>query len=103
MKRKVAVAVALTALTWQAQALGEVKLAEAQGWEVSVDGRVNAFISHAFGTGIPEGQQDYPGTGTKDTHNSKNELRSTRIRNGFLSSILGFTVDKQVFPSLKVT
>lgn len=103
MKRKAVVAVALTALTWQAPALGEVKLAAAEGWEVSLDGRVNAFISHAFGTGIPEGQQDYPGTGTKDTHNSKNELRSTRIRNGFLSSILGFTVDKQVFPSLKVT
>jgi len=103
MKRKAVVAVVLTALTWQAQARAEITLGEAQGWEVSTDGRVNAFISHAFGTGIPEGQQDYPGTGIKDTHNSKNELRSTRIRNGFLSSILGFTIDKQLNENLKVT
>jgi hypothetical protein len=103
MKRKAALAVVLAALSWQARARAEIKLGEAEGWEVSTDGRVNAFISTAFGTGIPEGQQDFPGTGTKDTHNTKNELRATRIRNGFLQSILGFTVDKQVNENLKVT
>jgi hypothetical protein len=103
MKRKAALAVVLTALTWQARAGAEITLGEAQGWKVSTDGRVNAFLSHAFGTGIPEGQQDFPGTGTKDTHNTNNELRATRVRNGFLSNILGFTVEKQVSDSLKVT
>lgn len=103
MKRKAIVAVVLTALTWRAQARAEIKLVEAEGWKVSTDGRVNAFINTAFGTGIPEGQQDFPGTGTKDTHNTKNELRATRIRNGFLSSILGFNLAKQVSENLKVT
>lgn len=103
MKRKAATAVVLAALTWQAQALGEVELAEKDGWRVSTDGRVNAFISVARGTGIPENQSDYPGTATKDTKDSEEKLRSTRIRNGFLASILGFNLDKQVFPELKVT
>jgi hypothetical protein len=103
MKRKAATAVVLAALTWQAQALGEVELAEKDGWRVTTDGRVNAFISLARGTGIPDNQPDYPGTGTKDTKDTNEDIRSTRIRNGFLSSILGFKLDKQVFPELKVT
>jgi hypothetical protein len=103
MKRKAATAVVLAALTWQAQALGEVELAEKDGWRVTTDGRVNAFISVARGTGIPDNQPDYPGTGTKDTKDTNEDIRSTRIRNGFLSSILGFKLDKQVFPELKVT
>jgi hypothetical protein len=103
MKRKAAAAVVLAACTWQAQARGELKLVEQDGWKVSTDGRVNAFISVAQGNGIPEGQPDYPGTTTKDTKDSQEKLRSTRIRNGFLASILGFTVDKQVLKDLKVT
>lgn len=103
MKRRAAVAVVLAAFTWQAPALAEITLAEKDGWKVSTDGRVNAFISYARGTGIPEGQTDYPGTTTKDTKDSKDQLRSTRIRNGFLASILAFKVEKQVLKDLKVT
>lgn len=103
MKHTVAAAVVLAAFTWQAPARGEITLAEKEGWKVSTDGRVNAFISVARGTGIPEGQPDYPGTTTKDQKDSKEELRSTRIRNGFLASILGFRVEKQVLKDLKVT
>jgi hypothetical protein len=103
MKRNAAVAVVLGTLTWQAQALAEVKLAEHDGWKVSTDGRANAFFSIARGDGIPESQPDHPGTATKDTKDSNDDLRSTRIRNGFLASILGLNVEKQVFPELKVT
>ena len=40
---------------------------------MSTDGRVNAFISVARGTGIPEGQSDYVGTITKDTKDTNDE------------------------------
>ena len=70
---------------------------------MSTDGRVNAFISVARGTGIPEGQPDYVGTITKDTKDTNDELRSTRIRNGFMTSILGFGVAKQVSEDFKVS
>lgn len=103
MNRKAATAVVLAALTWQAPALCEVKLAEAAGWTVSTDGRVNAFISVARGTGIPDAQPEVAGETDKDTKDSGENLRSTRIRNGFLASILGFTVNKQVLKDLKVT
>jgi hypothetical protein len=104
MKRKAATAVVLAALTWQAQAVGELEIAEQDGWRMSTDGRVNAFISVARGSGVPENQPEIPpGAVTKDTKDSNEDLRSTRIRNGFLASILGFNVNKQVFPELEVT
>jgi hypothetical protein len=103
MNRKAATAVVLAALTWQARAHGEVTLVEKDGWKVSTDGRVNAFISVARGTGIPDNQPEVAGATDKDTKDSNEKLRSTRIRNGFLASILGFTVDRQVLKDLKVT
>ena len=104
MNRKVATAVVLAALTWQAPALCEVELGQAAGWTVSTDGRVNAFISVARGTGIPDSQAlVVPGAVDDDTKDSNEKIRSTRIRNGFLASILGFNVKKQVLKDLKVT
>lgn len=103
MNWKAAVAVVLATLTWQNRAFCEVPLAEAGGWKVSTDGRVNAFISVARGTGIPEGQPDFPGSATKDTKDTNDELRSTRIRNGFMTSILGFSLAKQVSEDFKVS
>jgi len=104
MNCKAATAVVLAALTWQAPAWCEVKLGEGAGWTVSTDGRVNAFISVARGTGIPDSQSLVtPGAVDDDTKDSNIKIRSTRIRNGFLASILGFNVNKQVLKDLKVT
>ena len=104
MKRKATTAVVLAALTWQAPALCEVKLVEGAGWTVSTDGRVNAFLSLARGTGIPDSQGlVVPGAVDDDTKDSEENLRSTRIRNGFLASILGVNVSKQVLKDLKAT
>jgi hypothetical protein len=58
MKSKTAAAVVCAMLAWQAPALGEITLAEKDGWKVATDGRVIAFMSVALGTGIPEGQPD---------------------------------------------
>lgn len=104
MNRKAATAIVLAALTWQAPALCEVKLAEGGGWTVTTDGRVNAFISVARGSAIPDSQSLVtPGAVDDDTKDSNIKLRSTRIRNGFMASILGFNLEKQVLKDLKVT
>lgn len=104
MNRKVATAVVLAALSWQAPALAEITLAEKDGWTVTTDGRVNAFISVARGKGIPDSQSlVVPGAVDDDTKDSNEQLRATRIRNGFLASILGVNVSKQVLKDLRVT
>src|SRR6185295_9672778 len=93
----------LVTLAGLPSAHAEVKLAEGGGWGISLDGRVNAFISVAEGTGIPDGQPDFPGTITKDTKDSAGNIASTRVRNGFMMSILGFNAQKQVSEDLKVS
>ncbi len=103
LKPKAAVAIVFAALTCQNRAFSEVTLASESGWRVTTDGRVNAFISVARGTGIPEHQTDFVGTITKDTKDVNGDLRSIRIRNGFMTSILGFTASKQVSEDFKVS
>jgi hypothetical protein len=83
-------------------AAAQIMLADHNGWRLSTDGRVNTFVSWASGTGLP-GEPDFLGAGTNDTANAKGDLQSTRIRNGFLMSILGFTGQKVVNPNFKVT
>jgi len=83
-------------------ASAEVPFAQYDGWQLSTDGRVNGFLSVAVGNDA-KGPEEAAGTGTADTADSTGGLHSTRIRNGFMTSILGFRAQKQVVPSLKVT
>ena len=50
-----------------------------------------------------KGPEEAAGTGTADTTDSTGGLHSSRIRNGFMTSILGFEAEKQVSPKLRVT
>jgi len=84
-------------------AVAEIPLVQVGGWELSTDGRVNTFLSVAEGTGVPPDQPDNAGAGTADYANSRGDIHSARIRNGFLMSIWGFTAARQVTPNLKVT
>lgn len=94
----------LIALVDSRPAFAEVPLAQYEGWQLSTDGRVNTFLSYAVGTGVPDGQGgDAVGAGTVDFADSNNSLHSTRIRNGFMTSILGFTGQKEINPNFKVT
>ena len=95
----------LLALTFlrPSPAAADVVVTENGGWQLSTDGRVNAFASVARGTRVPELQPDFPGSVTDDTEDTEDNIRSTRIRNGFLASILGFKLQKEVSPNLKVT
>lgn len=97
-----ATAVLAIALTRSIPARAEIPIADSQGWKLSTDGRVNTFLSVALGNGA-QGPEDAPGTGDAYSVDTNNTLRSTRIRNGFLTSILGFTLKKELNPNFKVT
>lgn len=97
------VTLAVAVLGFRSSAVAEIPLVDQDGWRVSTDGRVNAFLSVAEGNGLPADQPQNLGAGNHDATDSINKLRSSRIRNGFLMSILGFTAEKQVSPDLKVT
>jgi hypothetical protein len=104
MKWMATTAALIAAFAWQQRAFGEVVIGNSGGWKLTTDGRVNAFISMDRGDGIPEGQPDFIGTVTRDrTKDVDGNIRGTRIRNGFLTSILAFEFSNQVSKNLKVT
>jgi hypothetical protein len=100
----VAAAAAAFALTLGASrpALAEVPFVQYEGWQLSTDGRVNTFLSVAVGNDA-KGPEEAAGVGTPDTTDSTGGLHSSRIRNGFMMSILGVKAQKQINPKLKVT
>jgi len=99
----VAAATAAFALVLPASpALAEVPFVQYDGWQLSTDGRVNTFLSVAVGNDA-KGPEEAAGTGTADTTDSTGGLHSSRVRNGFMTSILGFRAQKQVNSKLKVT
>jgi hypothetical protein len=104
LKWKATTAILIAAFAWQQRAYGEVVLVQSGGWTATTDGRVNSFISTDWGNGIPESSPDYVGTVTRDrTHDVAGNIAGTRIRNGFLSSILAFELSNQVTQNLKAT
>lgn len=96
-------AFAITLAGFCSSAAAQVPLLERDGWRLTTDGRVNAFLSVAEGNGLPADQPQNLGAGNHDATDSSNNLHSSRIRNGFLMSILGVTLEKQVSPDLKAT
>jgi hypothetical protein len=78
----------------------QIPLANAHGWDLSVDGRLNAFVSVANGDGLPvsptyEGIYDYSDPSGK--------IMKTRVRTGFIQNILGLTLKKQITSDTTVT
>jgi hypothetical protein len=95
---------ALTIALFRASsASAEIPLVQHDGWHLSMDGRVAAFLSVAAGSGFPTQEPVVLGAGTADATNSTHSLVSTRVRDGFFTSILGFTGSKEIRADFKVT
>ncbi len=88
-------------------ARAEIKLATADGWEVTSDGRTNAFVSHVFGDNRPAGLESLNWVGfneasSKGHFDADNKLRRTRIRSGYVPTTLAFNFRSEVSRSLKL-
>jgi hypothetical protein len=107
-KQAAALVLAAAALSAPSVAKAEVKLAEAGGWTVSTDGRVNAFVSHVWGDQRPKGLESLNWVGFNESNSSgqataDGQLRKTKIRSGYVPSTLAFNFRKQMAPQLKVS
>ncbi len=106
-KQTGAMALAAGALVWSGNSHAEIKLAEADGWVVSTDGRVNAFVSHVWGDNRPEGLESLNWVGFNESTSeaqatADGKLRKTKIRSGYVPSTLAFNFRKQMSPNLKL-
>lgn len=77
------------------RAQAEIKLLDVNGWTLSTDGRVNNFISHAWGDWLPPGEPSTY-TGLDEAQDSNGKISSTRIRSGFIMNVLAFELNKQL-------
>lgn len=82
----------LLAATGRANA--ELKIIARDGWKLTTDGRVNNFLSVARGNWIPTGEPAYTGVDDEPTANGK--IASSRVRTGFLQTVMGFELTKQL-------
>jgi predicted porin len=101
--------IAGAAILCAGHARAEVALVDKDGWSVSTDGRVNGFYSYETGDYQPTGGT--PGKGgiistpfqAAPDDAAKTRFTTSRVHTGFVGSILGLTVKKQISADLKVT
>jgi hypothetical protein len=102
-------------LLWTRPANAEVTLIEKDGWSFFADGRINAFISTGFGdefpTPTPNPSPNGPvhavvggsalGAAGQNTQqdDANNKYFAMRVRNGFVGSVTGFGIRRNVTPS----
>jgi hypothetical protein len=106
-KKASACALAALAMVWPSASKAEIKLGEADGWVVTTDGRVNAFVSHVWGDNRPEGLNSLNWVGFNESTSASQadadgKLRKTKIRSGYVPSTLAFNFRKQVSENLKL-
>jgi hypothetical protein len=85
------------------EAAAEFSLAKQDGWELKLDGRLNAFISFAEGDKTPPPVAAWTGGLDEPSAPNSDKLVVTRIRSGFVQNVLGFALSKQVAEGYKLT
>jgi len=99
----IAAAVALIPGTASAQLPSPepLSIAKVKGWELSLDGRVSAFASFSHGPPSPQGYPNWQGF--EDRPASSGQATATRIRSGFVSNYMGWTLRKEVGKDTSLT
>jgi hypothetical protein len=83
------------------EAAAEIDIAENHGWTLTTDGRVNTFLSFSRGDAQPKGAPLWEGI--EDRADTSGNIQNTRIRSGFIMSVLGFNLKKQLTTNTTVT
>lgn len=71
-----------------------LSVAKVKGWELSLDGRMSAFLSFSYGPPPPAGSPTWQGF--EDRPDDEGHAMATRIRSGFVSNYLGWGIRKKV-------
>lgn len=79
----------------------DIDIAENHGWTLTTDGRINTFLSFSRGDAQPHGTPLWEGI--EDRPDVAGNIQNTRIRNGFIMSVLGLNLKKQLTPDVNVT
>ena len=78
-----------------------LSIAKVKGWDITLDGRVSAFASFSHGPPPPKGYPEWQGF--NDKPDASGQTTATRIRSGFVSNYLAWTLKKQVSADYALT
>lgn len=90
----VAIVGAVAASLPAGRAAGEIKIMSRDGWKLTTDGRINNFLSVARGNWLPNMEPPY--TGVDDEPTADNRIASSRLRTGFVETVMAFELNKQM-------
>lgn len=71
-----------------------LSVAKIKGWELSLDGRMSAFLSVSHGPPPPPGSPTWQGF--EDRPDAEGQTTASRIRSGFVSNYMGWGMRKEV-------
>lgn len=78
-----------------------LSIAKVKGWELTLDGRLSTFLSFAYGDPQPPTTALWQGYETKP--DAGGHIVATRLRSGFVSNVLGWSVHKEVAAGTTLT
>ena len=105
----VAILPALGVLTHASDARADLTIAKGDKWEVSTNGRVNAFLSYINGDGYPAKEKGQThnlaaGAGFESFQTDENnDIEAIRLRSGFLGNVLGFSAKLSITDTTTAT
>jgi len=86
----------------QRPAAAEIVLTKQNDWELSIDGRLNAFISYAQGDPTPEGVAEWTAGLFEQPVPNSGDISVVRVRSGFVQNVFGFNLTKEAAPGYKL-
>jgi len=96
-----AVSLAATILAYR-PAVADVSIAKRDDWELTVDGRLNGFISYAQGDRTPNGVAEWTAGLFEPVDPSTGEISVVRVRSGFVQNVLGFNYTREAAPGYRL-
>jgi Gram-negative porin len=90
-----AASLAATALVPR-DAAADFSLSKSNGWELKLDGRLNAFINYSYGDATPPGVAEWTAGLFEPADPNSGKISVTRIRSGFIQNVVGIRVTKDV-------
>ena len=96
-------AVALTALVLgHRNAAADIVLAKQNDWEVTLDGRINAFINYSQGDRTPDGVAEWTAGLFEPVDPNTGKIAVIRVRSGFVQNVFGMNLLRDVAPGYRL-
>jgi hypothetical protein len=83
-------------------AAAELVITKQNDWQLSVDGRLNGFVSYAQGDRTPNGVAEWTAGLFEPPDPATGEISVVRVRSGFVQNVFGFNLVKEAAPGYRL-